>query len=236
MNYFDKINELTSFIEAGKYLQTRTPLYSPVRLDPGTAGTLPAAQTYTLFDRETVQNMGWGSGGVAGAVSIQDNLDFPEWFVMKQRVMAKDKYYIAEFLSISWTPLISTAAAAGSKTVNAAFGENKLKVINSDSYIEIRPNDKPVQWYIPLRDIGDATFDEPRAYPGSLLTASAYTHSAFDKFGGKVPMFPDDNTPGLFFTPDDVISVLWTVRQTLPTMVGEIRLRFQFDGWYYRPL
>lgn len=236
MNYFEKINELTTFIESGKYLQTRTPLYFGVRLDPGTAGTIPTATTYNLFERDTMTQMGWGSGGVAGAVTILNNIDIPEWFTLKQRVMPKDRYYIAEFLSMSWNSIKSSAAAANPKTVSATFGEDKLKVLNSDSFIEVRPNDKPVQWYIPLRDIGDHLFDEARAFPSSTLTASTLTHSAFDKFGGKVPMFPDDQTPGLFYTPDDVIGVYWNVLQALPTLTNEIRFRITFDGWYYRPL
>ena len=241
MNLFEQqmeqMAEINGFIDSKQWIKTRQDFFSPVRLDAAAAATLPAAgAVQILFERQAAAAMLWGSG--LGGVII-DDLDFNEWFILNNRSMPEKKYFIAEFFSLAWNPLRSIASTAGANTLNLRFADNKNAILHSDSWVEIRPNSKDVSLKWRLDCFGDRMMDEPRttdmtAAAGTNLSSamSHYGHT----FGGRIPLFPDTKTPGIIFSPREVIDIRWHIVNALPVIVSETPFRFNFEGWLIIPL
>lgn len=222
------VNQLTQFVINGAYLKLRRNLFSSVRWTLVGGATNPLPGSYYLFDRPTMVNNAWGSGA-AGAVL--DDIDMPEWFNLNNRVMPENKYYIAEFMSIDWV------RRAVANTLNATFATDKTAIVNSNAYVEIKPRDKDINWREPLRRFADYMVEQPRdILAAGPQTVSDNSHVGNDSFGGKIPMFPDEQTPGILFDSKSTINIKLNIITAPIVITNELKSIFNFDGWFFREL
>lgn len=238
--FFSTLDDLTMYIDRSKFLQIKTPMFTPFRFYPAVA--VPQGR-YILFDRNIAQANLWGSAIAPVLGGLIDDWDFPEWLITPNRQMPPDRLFLAEYMGLLWRGASINAVAPFVRR-SASFMEDKLTVTNYANFIDFRPNQKDINMRVPLDQIGDLYSITPRAVvgaaaPGAAVYFDNVERTRADMHAGLYPFFNDEiNVPGMFFDQNTVIDIQLEVNIGIGAaeMLDQIQMLVVFTGWFYRPL